>query len=97
MNILAYPIPMICGLTILNRDPFSIFRDLPLYENETVIDTLTEQSQLTTQVTERSVDFIKRNKDHPFFPLCSCTHSHMYHYLYLKSSKGSPKEDFMVT
>lgn len=43
------------------------FLPLPLFENETVIDTLTDQSQLTTQLTERSVDFINRNKDNPFF------------------------------
>lgn len=43
------------------------FPPLPLIENETVIDTLTDQSQLTTQLTERSVDFINRNKDNPFF------------------------------
>ena len=43
------------------------FPDLPLYENETVIDTLLDQSMLTTQITERSVDFINRNKDRPFF------------------------------
>jgi arylsulfatase A-like enzyme len=43
------------------------FPPLPLFENETVIDTLTDQSQLTTQLTERSVDFINRNKDNPFF------------------------------
>ncbi|MCK0155694.1 sulfatase [Cellulophaga sp. F20128] len=43
------------------------FPPLPLYENETVIDTLTEQSQLTTWITEKSVDFINRNKDNPFF------------------------------
>ena len=43
------------------------FPDLPLYENETIIDTLIEQSQLTTQITERSVDFINRNKDNAFF------------------------------
>ncbi|MFH6602637.1 sulfatase [Maribacter algicola] len=49
------------------QGPIFNFPDLPLYENETVIDTLTEQSQLTTQITERSVDFINRNKDNPFF------------------------------
>lgn len=49
------------------QGPIFNFPDLHLYENETVIDTLTEQSQLTTQITERSVDFIKRNKDKPFF------------------------------
>jgi arylsulfatase len=49
------------------QGPIFNFPDLPLYENETVIDTLVEQSQLTTQITERSVDFINRNKDKPFF------------------------------
>jgi arylsulfatase len=49
------------------QGPIFNFPDLPLYENEMVIDTLTEQSQLTTQITERSVDFINRNKDNPFF------------------------------
>ncbi|RDY57886.1 sulfatase [Flagellimonas nanhaiensis] len=49
------------------QGPIFNFPDLPLYENEKVIDTLVEQSQLTTQITERSVDFIQRNKDKPFF------------------------------
>lgn len=49
------------------QGPVFNFPDLPLYENETVIDTLKEQSQLTTQITEKSVDFINRNKDNPFF------------------------------
>ncbi len=43
------------------------FGPLPLYENETIIDTLTDQSALTTQITERSVDFINRHKEQPFF------------------------------
>lgn len=43
------------------------FPALPLFENETVIDTLKEQSQLTTRITERSVDFINRNAKNPFF------------------------------
>jgi len=43
------------------------FGPLPLYENETILDTLQEQSMLTTQITEKSVDFIKKNKDNPFF------------------------------
>ncbi|MEP0131701.1 MAG: sulfatase [Eudoraea sp.] len=49
------------------QGPVFHFGPLPLYENETVVDTLTNQSQLTTQITERSVDFINRNKDRPFF------------------------------
>ncbi len=43
------------------------FGPLPLYEQEKIIDTLTNQSQLTTWITERSVDFIHRKKDQPFF------------------------------
>jgi len=40
---------------------------LPLYEQEDRIDTLEEQSMLTTWLTERAVDFINRKKDEPFF------------------------------
>lgn len=43
------------------------FGPLPLFENETIIDTLTTQNLLTTEITERSVDFIRKNKDNPFF------------------------------
>ena len=43
------------------------FDALPLYQQETVIDTLNDQTMLTTQITEKSIDFINRNKDNPFF------------------------------
>lgn len=43
------------------------FGPLPLYENRAVIDTLADQALLTTEITERSVDFINRNKGGPFF------------------------------
>ncbi len=49
------------------QGPIFNFGPLPLIENVSVIDTLTDQTQLTTQITERSVDFINRNKDYPFF------------------------------
>ncbi|WP_209402339.1 sulfatase [Pseudozobellia sp. WGM2] len=49
------------------QGPIFNFGPLPLYQNEMVIDTLTDQSQLTTQITEHSVDFINRNKEKPFF------------------------------
>lgn len=49
------------------QGPVFNFGPLPLYENETVIDTLTDQTNLTTKITERSVEFINRNKDKPFF------------------------------
>lgn len=43
------------------------FGPLPLIKNTQVIDTLTDQSQLTTLLTEQAVDFINRKKDDPFF------------------------------
>ncbi|MHA7102001.1 sulfatase family protein [Roseivirga pacifica] len=43
------------------------FGPLPLYENENIIDTLTDQSNLTTQITELSIQFIQENKSEPFF------------------------------
>lgn len=49
------------------QGPIFNFDPLPLFENETIIDTLTDQSSLTTQITERSIDFIKKNKGNPFF------------------------------
>jgi arylsulfatase A-like enzyme len=40
---------------------------LPLIEGLTVIATNPDQSQFTTNFTERTINFIKKNKDKPFF------------------------------
>lgn len=49
------------------QGPVFDFGPLPLYEQERVIDTLEDQTLLTRQITERSVDFINRHRDDPFF------------------------------
>ncbi|MBC2838643.1 sulfatase [Robiginitalea sp. SC105] len=49
------------------QGPVFDFGPLPLYEQERVIDTLEDQTLLTRRITERSVSFIERNKDQPFF------------------------------
>jgi len=49
------------------QGPVFNFGPLPIYENESVTDTLTDQSQFTTEITKKSVDFINKNKDTPFF------------------------------
>lgn len=49
------------------QGPIFNFGPLKLYNNEKVIDTLTNQSNLTIQITERSIDFINKNKEKPFF------------------------------
>ena len=43
------------------------FPPLPLYDGETPIDSLEDQTNLTRDLTFKAVDFIKRNKDNPFF------------------------------
>lgn len=40
---------------------------LPLIENETTIEISPDQSLLTKRYTEKAVEFIKKNKDKPFF------------------------------
>lgn len=43
------------------------FPDLPLIEGEDIIDLNPDQSQLTTWYTERTLEFIKKHKEEPFF------------------------------
>ena len=43
------------------------FPDLPTYEGNTIVGYNTDQTQFTTDYTTRSIDFIKKNKDKPFF------------------------------
>jgi arylsulfatase A len=43
------------------------FPPLPLFVNETIVQVMPDQSQLTRQYTERAVGFIERNKGKPFF------------------------------
>jgi arylsulfatase A-like enzyme len=40
---------------------------LPLYENETVVETDPDQSQFTRRFTERAIAFIEKHRDRPFF------------------------------
>ncbi len=40
---------------------------LPLIEGDKVVETNPDQSQFTTRFTERTIEFIKSNKDKPFF------------------------------
>jgi arylsulfatase A-like enzyme len=49
------------------KHPSGKFPDLPLYENEKRIALNPDQTQLTTNYTEKAVEFIERNKQKPFF------------------------------
>lgn len=43
------------------------YPELPLYENDKVIELNPDQTQFTTNFTNKTIDFIKRNKKNPFF------------------------------
>jgi len=46
------------------------YPDLPLFENEKIVNAAVspeDQAQFTTQFTDRTIDFIKRNQHQPFF------------------------------
>lgn len=43
------------------------FSELMLYENENPVEALHDQSDLTRRLTERSIEFIRRNREQPFF------------------------------
>ena len=49
------------------QDSVFDFGPLMLYRDREIIDTLTDQSDLTVEITRHSVDFIKKNADQPFF------------------------------
>ncbi len=50
---------------------------IPLVEQLEVIETESDQSQLTRRYTERAVDFIERNRERPFFLYLPHTMPHM--------------------
>lgn len=43
------------------------FPDLPTYDGNTIVGLNTDQSRFTTDYTTRSVNFIRKNKNKPFF------------------------------
>ncbi len=49
------------------QGPIFDFGPLPLIEGSEIIDTLDDQSNLTVEITEKSLEFIRSNKDDPFF------------------------------
>ncbi len=60
--------PRLVELPMAER--IKVYPPLPLIEGERVVDsevTGEDQKHLTTWCTERAVDFIRRNKDRPFF------------------------------
>ncbi len=59
------------------KNPYGKFPDLPLFENEKIVQYNPDQSKLTTWYTEHAVRFIEKNKDRPFFLYVAHTMPHV--------------------
>ena len=57
------------GMDILWKDPESTLTKwkTPLFENEKIIELPVDQRTITRRCTQKSIDFIKKNKSKPFF------------------------------
>lgn len=53
-------------------------KPLPLIDGETVVETMPDQSTLTTRYTERAIRFIKQHRDQPFFVYLAHAMPHVY-------------------
>lgn len=57
--------------------PTDKYPDLPLIEGNEIIGYNTDQTKFTTDYTERTVNFIKENKNRPFFIYLAHTMAHV--------------------
>ena len=57
------------GMDLLWEDPESTLTKwkTPLFENEKIVELPVDQRTITSRCTQKSIDFIKANKDSPFF------------------------------
>ncbi len=65
-----YGIPYSNDMWPLHPERPDAFPDLPLFENEEIVNaavTPADQERFTTEFTERAVDFIRRHAEEPFF------------------------------
>ncbi|HJN13035.1 MAG TPA: sulfatase [Pirellulaceae bacterium] len=60
--------------------PHPFEEPLPLIDGEKVVETMPDQSMLTTRYTQRAIRFIKQNRDKPFFIYLAHAMPHVYLY-----------------
>ncbi len=62
-----YGIPYSADMWPFHPERPGYYPPLPLYENETILDTIEEQSWFTGSFSKKSIEFIKKNDNRPFF------------------------------
>ena len=61
--------------------PHPFEKALPLIDAENVVETMPDQTMLTTRYTERAIRFINQNRDQPFFIYLAHAMPHVYLYV----------------
>ncbi|ANW97413.1 arylsulfatase [Wenyingzhuangia fucanilytica] len=74
-----------------NQKKFN-FPDLPLLEGDNVIEMNPDRDYLNKRITERAIDFIKKNKENPFFLYVPHTSPHRPLLASPQFMKEAPKE-----
>ncbi|MEM7313422.1 MAG: sulfatase-like hydrolase/transferase, partial [Planctomycetota bacterium] len=85
------------GLDVLWKDPESTLTTwkTPLVENETIVEMPVDQRTVTRRYTDRTIDFIRENKDRPFFVYVPHTMPHVPLYVPDRIHDPDPKNAYI--
>jgi arylsulfatase A-like enzyme len=87
------------GMDILWKDPESTLTKwkTPLFEDEKIIELPVDQRTITRRCTQKSIDFIKRNKTKPFFLYIPHSMPHIPLYVPDDVRDSDPKNAYVNT
>ena len=87
------------GMDILWNDPESTLTKwkTPLYEDEKIVELPVDQRTVTRRYTQKSIDFIKTNKDKPFFVYLPHSMPHIPLYVPDEIRDANPKNAYINT
>lgn len=87
------------GMDILWKDPESTLTKwkTPLFEDEKIIELPVDQRTITRRCTQKSIDFIKRNKTNPFFLYIPHSMPHIPLYVPDDVRDSDPKNAYVNT
>ena len=87
------------GMDILWKDPESTLTKwkTPLFEDEKIVELPVDQRTVTRRYTQKSIDFIKANKDKPFFVYLPHSMPHIPLYVPDEVRDPDPKRAYINT
>jgi arylsulfatase A len=87
------------GMDILWKDPESTLTkwNTPLFENEKIIELPVDQRTVTRRYTQKAIDFVKSNRERPFFVYLPHTMPHIPLYVPDDVRDPDPKRAYINT